>query len=386
MLDEGIAEAPRDRFGERHQIRLGQRQRRDDLVVERLLHEGGNHRVVHRVQHDVIAALEGSGDEGRVRAVEDSHLALLVRLLIISVDDGQPALRQGQFVGKVAGGFDDPQTEGFSGVQQVVLIAQLLPNCLILAARIAGHDTVNKRGGEHARRLQPLLELLAQRPLLRQRLDALFQHDAVVVNQLDRQDDESLVLRIAECFGALEEELRQLAGVGFGRAEGELIRLVQHDAGFGRVADDEAQRRQLGVIGVVRIVRIRIHGVGHGRDHARLLHRLTVHQTAQHDRVAVILFLERREQRTHLNRLHQRDRAVEVALLVGNINHVIHKGAQEVAFPELQHLDRADRRGRHRSIQTFHFDVPPSIHQACKRLQHACIYSTLFSRFRQWFR
>lgn len=171
---KGLRKRPRDRLGERRQIRLGQGQRRDDLVVERLLHEGGNHRVIHRVQHDVIAALEGSRDEGRVRAVEDSHLALLVRLLIISIDDGQPALRQGQFVGKVAGGFDDPQTEGFSGVQQVVLIAQLLPNRLILAARIAGHDAVNKRGGEHARRLQPLLELLAQRPLLCQRLDALF--------------------------------------------------------------------------------------------------------------------------------------------------------------------------------------------------------------------
>ncbi len=355
MLDIGVHETTRYGLSKGQQVFLRQGQGGNDFIIQGLLHEGLDHGIIHGIQHVVIAAQVGSRHKGGVSTVQDAHLALLVGLLVIGVDDRHAAVRQGQFLGNVLGGFDDPQAEGFCRDKDAILIAQLVPNGLILSTGIAGHDTVHQGGGEHAGIFQPLLELFAQVPQLGQRHDALLQHDAVVVDQLHRQDDQALVLSIVEVLGTLKQQLGQLAGIGMGRAVLELVRFVQHNAGFRGVADDEAQRIQLGIGCILFVVGIGIHSVGHRGHHTVELHRLAIYQTTKQHGVTVVLLLKGREQGAHLDGLHQHDITIEIGLLVGNVDHVINKSAQEVTLTELQYSNRTHRSILHGSCETFHF-------------------------------
>ncbi len=160
MTDEGIFKPPRDRLRKGHQILLGQRQGGDDLIIQGALHEFLNQRVLHSLQHIVIPALEGGGDKGRMRAVQDTHLALLIGALVVRKDDGQAALRQGQDVAQITRGFNDPKRKRFARNQQPVLIAKAFPDSLAvgLIPRIARHDAVNQGRRENARLVQPLLK------------------------------------------------------------------------------------------------------------------------------------------------------------------------------------------------------------------------------------
>ena len=138
------------------------------------------------------------------------------------------------------------------------------------------------------------------------------------------------------------------------RAVLELVRFIQHNAGFRGVADNEAQRIQLGIGRILLVIGIGIHSVSHGGHYTVKLHRLAIHQTAQQHGVAVVLLLKGREQGAHLDGLHQHDITIEVSLLIGDVNHVVNKSTQKVTLTELQYTNRTHRGILHGSRETFH--------------------------------
>ena len=360
VLDIGILKPARDRLGKGHQVLFGQAEGGDDLVVEGFLHEGLDHAVVHGVEHVVITAQERGGHERGVRPIENAHLALLVGLLVVGEDHRKAAVRQGQLAGDVLFGFDHPQGKGLARYQQPVLITQLLPDGFRFVAGIAGNDTVHQRGGKDARLVKPGFKALAQLPQPGQGLDAALEGDTVIVDELHRQDDQALVGGIAECLGALIEELAQLARIGVGRAEIKPVAFVQHNARFGGVAYDKAQGVQPGIGRVLLIFAVGVHRIADRCDRAAHLHGLAVHQSAQQHGVSAVL-LVKGVQVTKGYGLNQHDVSVEVCFFIGDIDHVIHKGTKKVAFSELQHTNGPFGGFEHSGIQSIHWDPSSSV-------------------------
>ena len=81
-----------------------------------------------------------------------------------------------------------------------------------------------------------------------------------------------------------------------------------------------------------------IHRVGYAGHHSVDDPGLTVHIAAQRYGVLTVLSVEH-IQIAEINGLDQNDIAVKFALLVGNVDHIVHKCPQEIAFPKLYDLD-----------------------------------------------
>ena len=59
------------------------------------------------------------------------------------------------------------------------------------------------------------------------------------------------------------------------------------------------------------------------------------------------------------NGLDQHDASIKARFFIGDINHVIHKGAEKVAFSELQHTNGPLGGFEHSGIQSIHFGPLP---------------------------
>ncbi len=83
MLDIRIAETTRDGAGERRQFITRQIQDRNDFLIDRFFDKRAYVGIVHRLAHRIQSRLERHRHQRRVRAVENCHFALFVRLNVI---------------------------------------------------------------------------------------------------------------------------------------------------------------------------------------------------------------------------------------------------------------------------------------------------------------
>ena len=126
VVDERVVEAVLDGGGKLFKVFLVERQRRDDFLVEHLVHEALHVLVVHTVAHDVEAREVGSEDEAGVRAVQDAHLALLVgRHVWGPTMQLRPDFLKGSCSSSQRGAFDVPDAEDFADVDELVVVAVL---------------------------------------------------------------------------------------------------------------------------------------------------------------------------------------------------------------------------------------------------------------------
>ena len=218
----------------------------------------------------------------------------------------------------------------------MIFISDFLENGLVFTPGITGHNTVDKRGCKDAGFFQPLFETLTQFPFFSQFTHAAVEFDAIVIDELDRQNNQALVRSIVKMLSTFKQELGQLAGICVRRAQLKLIIAIKDDAGFSCIADDKAKRVKLGVISIFFIFIVSIDCVSHGGDNAGAFYRLSVDKAAQHDCIALILFLKRREEMSNVNGLDQNHRAVEICFLIADIDHIIDKCAKKIAFAKLK--------------------------------------------------
>ena len=169
--------------------------------------------VVAGIAHDVHAAKKGHWRQHSVRAVEQSDLALVVRLLRRNKQYVESSLVCGELFGHFLGGFNHPKVEVLGLHHQVVAIAYLLLNLCNLLARETGHDAVNECGIDAAALVKPLLELLGQLPQFDILVDAVLEHVTIEEYQLAGEDDESLGRITVECLPAAVQQLHELAGI-----------------------------------------------------------------------------------------------------------------------------------------------------------------------------
>ena len=165
MTVEGILKAQHDRVGKSLHFVLGQRHVGHDFIIQGMLQEGAHVLVRHAFAHGVQARQIRAKYHGGVRAVEHADFAQLIRLYVVCEDNGVHLI-QGQLLLHLFGAFDDPQAEGFGGVQLLILIAQLLEHAGHFLAGEAGHDAVHQRGAEDVVVLEPADEIVPQLPLL----------------------------------------------------------------------------------------------------------------------------------------------------------------------------------------------------------------------------
>ena len=219
----------------------------------------------------------------------------------------------------------------------MVAVLGLQAGDLLRVADAAGHDAVHQGGAEGAVPVDPGAEVRFQPPLVDVLVDALEQFLAVVVDELAGEHHHPGLAGLP----AGVEHLGQLGGEAGGRAVLLPAGRVVDDAGLGGVGDDVLQRIGHGDLhhGVVVRLLIGVQAAGHAGDHPFPVHLFAVLAPAQVEGIQPLLGVHQLGQ-ARGDGLHQAALAVPARLLVGHIEPVVHKGAQEIALAKLQDLFR----------------------------------------------
>ena len=83
MVDERILETLRHRGSEFFELRFRQIQRRNDLIVNRLVHKPTDYIVMHTVSYNILPCEVGAKHEASVGTVQNTDLSLLVWFMIV---------------------------------------------------------------------------------------------------------------------------------------------------------------------------------------------------------------------------------------------------------------------------------------------------------------
>ncbi len=111
--------------------------------------------------------------------------------MIIADKNRKSCLFKRQFLFQAVRAFNDPESEYFAGVDQVVFVTQFLTDLFCLISRISCDDSVNQCGAENVFFLHPVFEIISQFPLVNILKDAFFQFFSIVINQLTGKNDET---------------------------------------------------------------------------------------------------------------------------------------------------------------------------------------------------
>ena len=220
------------------------------------------------------------------------------------------------------------------------MIAEFILDLLCIISRIAGNDPVNQCAGEDAAVVNPCSERIAEFPEVDILHDAFLQLDAVVVDQFDRQHDQTLFRITAECFETGKKELCQFGREGDVQLLFELVIRIVYDACFRCVGNDEAQGGNLRDIDVFLIITERGNNIFDRSDLSCFNIRFALYAAAKLKGILAILLLEHCVHITERNRADQYDASVKQTLFVCDVDHIVDKRTKEVSFTKLCDLDR----------------------------------------------
>jgi len=314
-----------------------------------------HYRVVASVTHDVDAAEVSHWREHGVRSVEEGHLALVVRLLVVGDDDLETSLVSREFSlellnGHVLSLLDNPEVECLGLNNEVVTVRDLLADGVNVLARESRNDTVNEGSAYVVVFLEPLFERSVVRaevvfPEFDVFLDALIEVVSVEEDEFAWHDDETLGRAAVECLESTIEELGQLSRVGGGWFVRKFARVVERDARFGRVGDDETDFRLVGESHERLVLRVRVECAADDIHTVDGVDDFTVNATLEVEVVETILTIEP-VNHALVNRLNDYDRGVKVGFLVHVPDNPIDKRTKEVTFAELNDTLWRDHFGR----------------------------------------
>ena len=354
MLHERVAEALHDIVAEFLQLFLREVQRGKQFVEHHLLDKGTHDGVLAALFHRIQAAQVADRAQHGVRAVQQGHLALMVRGLGRNEEHVQAG-----FVGRELGSdflrsLNHPQVEDFSLVQQVVLVAHALAQLGGIIARITRDDAVHQRAVHAAGGLEPFRETFSQFPQVDVLADAFLQVLAVFEDQLAREEDHALGRIALEELVPMVQELGQFAGIGRSGGILELAGRIEGDTRLGGVGDDETHLRLLGQLHISLEISIGIDTPADNIDQVHAVHRLAVQESLEVQMIQAVLLVQHVDHTT-VDGLDHYDGSVKVRLLVGFPDNPLDESPQEVAFAELDDLLGILFRLRcSRTIQSFH--------------------------------
>ena len=298
----------------------------------------------HRLADRRNAGDQAEGAQRRMRAIEDRHLARLVRGGVGHDDGVRVILGQRQAQLRLAGlAFDDEEVEQFAGGHEPVGIAELALDRRRVVPGVARHDAVDQRVVEGVLLLHPGDEGSFQPPLL-----GVAQHDApefvaVVVDQLAGDHLPAGARLASERLPALMQQARHLGREG-GRWRVVILgRRHVGDAGVGGVGDDDGDLRRTGQLKHLVPVLIGADLLQHRTDDTRVGHLgAIVGDAARQHGVEAVLFIEPVRVATG-DRPDDDDAPVEAAGLVHAVDLPVDEGAQEVAFAKLKNASPGTR-------------------------------------------
>ena len=352
VVDERIVESVLHRSGKCLAVIFRQRKNRDNFLFEHPVHVSAHRLVMHAVADDIEASKIRARHKSRVRAIEDAHLPLLVRhdlrhKMHICAGGAEGFLQLPQaLLRRIRIIFpnrrqllDIPHAKNFPDNKQLVAVAVFFFHLckLRLIAHAPRHNAIDQRGAEYARTADPVSERVFQLPVGGVTQHAVPEDQAVVVNQLARQDCESRKPRLP----ARIQKLCQLCREARRRRILQLARRIIDDTRFRRVADDILQLRAADDLLDLRPVPVRVAAAAGCGDDPFPVDLLAVLTPAKIQRVKAVLRIHAvRAARARRRRLHHRDLATKARPLIRNIDEIIRKRPQEVSLPELQHLYR----------------------------------------------
>ena len=254
--------------------------------------------------------------------------------------DVQAGLFEGKLLLQLLRSFDIPHAEDLADIQKIILIAVLKSQGfhLLRITDSSGNDAVDKRGAEKAFLFDILYEVFLISPVLCMKKNVLLQLLAVCINQLAGEEGDAGL----SCKEALVKKKGYLGREGDGRL---LVRRA------GGIVGDSCLRcvgcHVLELIGagnsadlfpVCSVIRV-VAGI-HAGDDALAVDLFTVLGAAKIEGVEALLIIDHLSQSLS-DGLNEGNLAVPAGFFVGHIKPVIHEGAEEVSFAELQDLDRS---------------------------------------------
>ena len=339
MIDERVVETILNRRSELLAVLLIQRKDRDDLILEHLVHVVTDDLIMHAVTHDVEACEVCTEYEAGVCTVQDSYLSLLIRSNLRNDMYVYARLLERKLVLELLRSLDVPYTEDLTDIGQRIGVTVLcLELCnLLRIADTARNDTVHECGAEQNLLVYPVLEVLAEAPLIDVTVYDLLQHLTVRVDQLAGKNDEAALAGLE----TLIEHSRHLTREGNRRLLIELRVRIIDDTRLCGVRND--------VLEIIRLCKlqeclkalcsIRIDAVLDSGDHTLVIHLLAILRTAKVQGVETLLRIDILGEAL-CDRLNEGHLTVPVRMLVCHIEEIVNECTEEITLAKLHHLHR----------------------------------------------
>ena len=236
MIDERVVETILNRRSELLAVLLVERKDRDDLILEHLVHVVTDHLIMHAVTHDIEACEVCTEYEAGVCTVQDSYLSLLIRSNLRNDVNIYASLLERKLILECLRSLDVPYTEYLADIGQRICVTILcIELCnLLRIADTARNDTVYECGAEQNLLVYPVLEVLAETPLIDVAVDDLLEDLTVGIDQLAGKNDEAALAGLE----TLIKHSRHLTREGNRRLLIELRVRIIDDTGLGGVRYD----------------------------------------------------------------------------------------------------------------------------------------------------
>ena len=339
VIDERVVETILNRRSELLAVLLIERKDRDDLILEHLVHVVTDHLIVHAVTHDIEACEVCTEYETGVCTVQDSYLSLLIRSNLRNDVNVYAGLLERKLILERLRSLDVPYTEYLADIGQRIGVTILrIELCnLLRIADTARNDTVYECGAEQNLLVYPVLEVLAEAPLIDVTIYDLLQHLAVGVDQLAGKNDYAALAGLE----TLIEHSRHLTREGNRRLLIELRVRIINDTRLGGVRHDVLE-----IVGLCEIQEclkalcgVRIDAVLDSGDHTLVVYLLAILRATKVQGVETLLRINILGEAL-CDRLYEGYLAVPVRTLVCHIEEIVNECTEEITLTKLHHLHR----------------------------------------------
>ena len=339
MIDERVVETILNRRSELLAVLLIERKDRDDLILEHLVHVITDHLIVHAVTNDVEACKVCAEYETGVCTVQDSYLSLLIRSNLRNDVNIYAGLLERKLILELLRSLDVPYTEYLADIGQRIRVTILLVELcnLLRIADTSRNDTVYECGTEQNLLVYPVLEVLAEAPLIDVTIYDLLQHLTVSIDQLAGKNDYAALAGLE----TLIEHSRHLT------REGNRWLLIELRV---RIIDDTRLRGVrndvLEIVGLCEIQEclkalcgVRIDAVLDRGDHTLVVYLLAILRTTKVQGVETLLRIDVLGEAL-CDRLNEGYLTVPVRMLVCHIEEIVNECTEEITLTKLHHLHR----------------------------------------------
>jgi len=165
------------------------------------------------ITHDIHTRQVCYRRKNRVRTIEQSYFAFVIRSFRRNKQYIQPCLISREFFCHFLRSFNYPQVKDFSLHNKVIIVLYLFLDSSNILARKSRNDTVYQCRIYSTSFLKPSLEFIAKIPQVDILINRFFQLVAIQEDQFARENDQTFRLVTVECFKTMIQQLSQLARI-----------------------------------------------------------------------------------------------------------------------------------------------------------------------------